>query len=191
MSSIHLEPSRIFSQSDAPRGRTTTASRSGASSVHPAPSRSARVSWPATFAPAATVTGPWVPGTSRLVQVLIGHRRCLAAPPAAPLLTCPRSHGRPVSHRLFLQRRLQTLPAVSSGELPARPGTDAVLPLRRRAEHQEGGRQLLSRLRSQRSLIYSSLAGASVSANGCLSLFVPAMNWHLVQVSPGAADPRP
>lgn len=118
MSSIHLEPWWIFSQSDAPRGRTTTASRSAVSSVHLEPSRSARVSWPATFAPAATATGPSGPGTSPPAQVLIRRRRCIAAPCEAPL-TCALSDHRPVSHGVFLQRRLQTLPAVSSGELPA------------------------------------------------------------------------
>lgn len=185
MSSTHPEPSWIFSQSDAPRGRTTTASRSAASSARPGPSRSARASWPATFAPAATATGPWGPGTSPPAQVIDRrNRRCRAAAREAPL-TCARSAGRPVSHGLLLQRRLQALPAVSPGELPARSGTDPVLPLRRRAEHQEGRSQFLPRLRSQRSLIYLLLARAC--ARVCVLVRVPVMNWHLVQVSPAFA----
>lgn len=52
----HLEPLWIFSQSDALRGRTTTASRSAVCSVHLELSRRGRGSSPATSAPAVTAT---------------------------------------------------------------------------------------------------------------------------------------
>lgn len=59
---------------------------------------------------------------------------------------------RPVSNGVLLQRWVQALSAVSSGCLPTRSGTDTVLPLWRRTEHQARRFQLLPRLWSQRSV---------------------------------------
>ncbi len=57
---------------------------------------------------------------------------------------------RPVSNGVLLQRWVQTLSAVPSGRLPTRFGTDPVLPLWGRTEHQAGRCQLLPWLWSQR-----------------------------------------
>lgn len=104
-------------------------------------------------------------------------------------ITCAPSDGRPVSHGVFLQRRLQTLPAVSSGKLPAGSGTDAVLPLWRRTEHQEGRGQLLPRLRSQRSLIYFFLASVRVCERKWPFVFVCACDE--LATCPGVTLPSP
>lgn len=66
----HLEPLWIFSQSDALRARTTTASRSAVSSVHLELSRRGRGSSPATSAPAVTATVLSGQETSPPVQVV-------------------------------------------------------------------------------------------------------------------------
>lgn len=90
---------------------------------------------------------------------------------------------RPVSDRVFLQRRLQALPAVPTGELPARPRTDPVLPLWGGTEHQAGRRQFFSWLWSQRSA-FALLSWASSCM--CTSILTTGFSIRsAVQCSPG------
>lgn len=129
----------VFSQSDAHRGPITTESRSAACCVLPALFRRRRGNWPATSAPAATATGLWARATSPRAQVREPGSSTSARIRASEQLLAHR----PVPHGVLLRRRVQAVPAVSSGRLPTGSGEDAVLPLWGRAEHQAGRSQLL------------------------------------------------
>lgn len=157
---LWLKPLWIFSQSDACRVPTTTVSRSAASSVRPALSRRKRGSWPVTSAPAVTATGLSGRETSPPAQVVWSPRDdvlhesliywCVLNQTS---LHCLQFQSRPMSNRVLLQRWVQTLSAVPSGRLPTRSGTDPVLPLWGRLEHQAGRCQFLPWLWSQRSVL--------------------------------------
>lgn len=156
---LWLKPLWIFSQSDACRVPTTTVSRSAVFSVRPALSRRKRGSWPVTSAPAVTATGLSGRETSPPAQVVWSPRYnvlhesliywCVLNQTS---LHCLQFQSRPMSNRVLLQRWVQTLSAVPSGRLPTRSGTDPVLPLWGRLEHQAGRCQFLPWLWSQRSV---------------------------------------
>lgn len=106
-----------------------------------------------------------------------------------PSLLCS-TKSRPVSNGVLLQRRVQTLSAVPSGRLPTRFGTDTVLPLWGRTEHQAGRCQLLPWLWSQRLVcaLFSCNQRRKIYSNNLqnrphlMCFFIPAVQSSVLQV---------
>lgn len=175
----------MFSQSDVCQALTTTVSRNAVSSVHPALSRRKRGSWPVTSVLEAMAMGLWAHGTSPPVQVALFkvsrtmlniHFWLIKKPD--PCVVHIKS--RPVSNRVLLQQWIQTLPAMSSGQLPTRFGTDPVLSLWGRSQHQAGRVQLLPRLWSQRSTFY--LCWGEEIQTALLNIFTFSLQLIVLQV---------